>query len=313
MPLISQVGKRKWKVRLTVLGIGIFLWIGVAIHMFPVYWMMSSSLKPATEIFIFPPTLFPRQPLWDIYIQLFRGLRGGLPQPLWLYVKNSAIISATTIVIQIPITALTAYALSKLHSPKWNRFLFLFFVATLFVPAELTFVPNYLILRSFPFFSETSLPHINFINTYWAVILPSVAWAFPILLFKGHFDSIPDELINAARLDGASEMRIMGKIILPISKPIFAVVAYFTFNSAWNAFLWPLIVLKNQYLLPLSVEIYLYMRGMETSTTGADPRYLYHGWNAMMALSVVQSIPLVIVFIVLRESLMKGIKLRGFK
>ena len=105
MSLISQVGKKRWKIRLIVLGIGTFLWLGVAIHMFPVYWMVSSSLKPATEIFVFPPTLFPRKPLWDIYTLIFRGLRGGLPHPLWLYVKNSAIISAATMTIQIPITA----------------------------------------------------------------------------------------------------------------------------------------------------------------------------------------------------------------
>ena len=95
-------------------------------------------------------------------------------------------------------------------------------------------------------FTNLRFPSYNFINTYWAVILPAMFSAFNILLFKGFFDGIPNELINAARLDGASELSIFGRIILPLSKPVFAVVSYFTFSGAFNTFMWPLIVLKEK-------------------------------------------------------------------
>ena len=204
------------------------------------------------------------------------------------------------------------------------------------VPGQVSLIPKYLLLQSFPFikkitpnipFTNIAFPSINLLNTYWAVILPACYSGFSFLLFKGHFDSIPDELINAARIDGASELSILARIVLPISKPIVAVVSYFTFTAAWSQFMWPLIVLKGWRLQPLSVFMYKVQQELTTVMAGtglseADIEQLTVaqrlaeqplGWGLLMAMSILQSIPVFIVFIIFREQLMKGIKLRGLK
>jgi len=194
--------------------------------------------------------------------------------------------------------------------------------------SQVALIPSFLIIRHFPFpfmnipkipFTNIHFPTINFLDTYWAVILPGMYSAFNVLLFKGFFDGIPNELINAARLDGASEISIIRRIILPLSKPVFAVVSYFTFSAAWNNFMWPLITIKKNSLQPLSVFIYQFQWYLQNSPPGAqDPateRLIKSGigYNGLMAVSIIQSIPVFIMFLIFREALMTGIKLRGFK
>ena len=243
-------------------------------------------------------------------------------------------MTGAIMVTQIFFTATIGYALSKLYSARWSRVIFLYCIGTMMFSAQVSLIPHYLILRHFPFptlnipkipFTNIPFPSYNFINTYWAVILPGMYGAFNVLLFKGFFDTIPDEIINSARLDGASEFGIIRRIVLPLSKPIFAVVAYFTFSSAWNSFMWPLIVLQDIKKWPSSVGIYMLQTSVQGTIlpanvtreeaeklTGGGSRELI-GMNAVMALSVIESIPVFIMFIVFREYLMKGIKLRGFK
>ncbi|MCD6318418.1 carbohydrate ABC transporter permease, partial [Candidatus Aerophobetes bacterium] len=194
--------------------------------------------------------------------------------------------------------------------------------STMLIPYEISLIPTYLLLKHFPFasksipnipFTNIPFPHHNFINTYWAVIFPALFSGFNFLLLKGHFDSIPDSLINAARLDGASEVGIFSRIILPLSKPVFAVVAYFTFSGIWNQFMWPLVVLTKEKSLPFSV--YIYRLQMWIINCGGEYREGFPtlDWNVTMAAAILQSIPVFIAFIIFREQLMKGIKLRGFK
>lgn len=335
MPLISEVGKRKLKVRLTLTLITIFLWIGVIIHLFPVWWMFTTSIKPYTEVYQFPPTLWPRNPTFASYkliFWLFKGGRGrlGFLCPIWVYIKNSFIISGGTVIMQVPITALVAYALSKLTSPRSSRILFLYFIGTMMIPISISLIPNYLIIRHFPFptnrvpkipFTSTPFPSINFLDTFWAVIIPSAYSAFSVLLFKGFFDTIPDEIINAARLDGASELTIFRRVVLPLSRPTFAVVIYFAFTGAWNSFLWPITVLRDETKFPINVLMYKVERvvstlSRETALTDENWREILQagfGMNGVMMLAIIESIPVFIMFIILREELMKGIKLRGFK
>ena len=229
--------------------------------------------------------------------------------------------------LQIPISFLVGYSLSKLHKPTWNRILFLFFIGTMVVPYQISLIPTYLILKHFPFasrhvpnipFTNIPFPTHNFLDSYWAVVLPGLMSGFNILLFKGFFDTIPDEIINAARLDGSSELGILRRIILPLSKPVLAVVSYFTFSGAWNQFLWPLIVLTKREIWPLSLAMYHMEQLLRYPTLGLDPSAIEeleygYAWNGLMALAIVQSIPVFIMFIIFREQLMKGIKLRGFK
>lgn len=336
MPLIAKVGRRRFKVRLLIGAITSILWIGVALHLFPVWWMFTTSLKPAREIFEFPPSLWPKSPSFICYKLIFElsaGTWAGgnirvLDYPIYVYIKNSIIMAGGIMCLQIPFTALMGYALSKLYSSRWSRIVFLFCIGTLMIPGEVSLIPSYLILRHFPFptkhipvipFTNILFPHYNFLDSYWAVILPGMYSAFNVLLFKGFFDGIPTELVNAARLDGASELGIIRRIIIPVSKPVFAVVTYFSFSSAWNQFMWPLIVIRNNKLMPLSVILYKFQFALTqappTGKTPEEQRLMAAGvgYNGLMALSFIESIPVFIMFLIFREQLMTGIKLRGFK
>jgi len=331
MPLIAKVGRKKIRVRFLIGGITLFLWIGIFLHLFPVWWMFTTSIKPFGEVFQFPPSLWPHQPTfvcYKLFFLLSAGEWGPLAYPVYVYIKNSCIITGGVLGIQIPVTSLLAYAISKLYGAKWNRVLFLYCIGTLMIPTSVALIPSYLIIKHFPFptrhipnipFTEMKFPTLNFFNTYWGVILPASYGAFNFLLFKGFFDAIPDELINAARLDGASEIGIFRRIILPLSRPVFAVTAYFTFSGTWNSFLWPLMVLQKSNLWPLSVLIYKFQQTLQESTitpVDEESRRLIAsgmGVNGLMAISIIESIPVFIMFIIFREQLMKGIKLRGFK
>jgi len=331
MPLVPKVGRRRWKLRFTIGAIAVFLWLGVALHLFPVWWMFTTTIKPFEEIFVFPPRLWPEHPTLYVYKLIFRVVSGNpvIRYPVYVYFKNSVIITLGTMLLQIPLTALIAYSVSKLMGPKTSRFIFLLCIGLLMVPGSLALIPSYMLVKHFPFpllsvphipFINRSFPTVNFVGTYWAVILPAGFSAFNFLLFKGWFDTIPDELINAARLDGASELGLLRRIILPVSKPVFAVVTYFTFGAAWNQFMWPLIVLRKNELYPMSVMMYKFQQFLEHYYSLENPQGQQLelaragiGFNGLMVMAIVESIPVFIMFIVFREYLMKGIKLRGFK
>lgn len=325
MPLIPEAGRRHWKVQLTLLAIAVFLWVGVTLHMFPVYWVLTTSLKGAAESYQMPPTLWPKDPNPVAYKMFFRAAATNvlLPFPLWVYIKNSLILVGGVMLFQLPITALVGYSLAKLHSPRWNRILFLFFVGIMMIPGEVTLISHYVLLRFFPFgtagipnipFTGIPFPHVNLLGTYWGIILPGTYSAFNVLLFKGYFDEIPDNILYAARADGASELTVFRKIVLPMSKPIFAVVGFFTFSGQWGSFLMPLIVLQKPDMIPLGVAIYQATEYIRRNSAN-DPRVLEYGagWNAIMAFGVIESLPIIIGFIIFREYLMKGIKIKGFR
>jgi len=331
MPLISKVGRKKLKIRLLFISISVFLWLGIFLHLFPVWWMFTTSIKPEGEVFQFPPSLWPHNPsfvCYKLFFILSAGGYGALIYPVSTYLKNSIIMTVGVLAIQIPVTSLLAYAVSKLYGPKWNRVLFLYCIGTLMVAGSVALIPSFLIIQHFPFptrhipnipFTNIKFPTINLYNSYWAIIIPSSYSAFNFLLFKGFFDGIPDELINAARLDGASEISIFRRIILPLARPVFAVTIYFTFSASWDSFLWPLIVLKDNSLYPLSVIMYEFQRviqqGKRAVTDEASKKLIESGMgvNGLMAMGVIQSIPVFIMFLIFREQLMTGIKLRGFK
>lgn len=332
MSLISKVGRKRIRVRTLLVGISIILWGGILLHLFPVWWMFATSIKSPTEVYQFPLSLWPRHPTlvaYKLFFYLSADNRWGpLLHPMYIYLKNSCIISGGTLILGVPLTALVAYSISKLYSPKWSRLFFLYCIGTLMIPSSISLIPTYLIIKHFPFptrhipnipFLGQKFPSVNFFNTYWAVILPTSYSAFNFLLFKGFFDVIPDELINAARLDGASEIGIFRRIVLPLSRPVFAVVAYFTFSGSWNNFLWPLMVLQKNELLPLSVILYRFQDALSRQNIATiDPqlRRIFNsgvGITGLMTLAIVETIPVFIMFIIFREQLMKGVKLRGFK
>jgi ABC-type glycerol-3-phosphate transport system permease component len=322
-----------------LVSITLFLCLGVLLHLFPFWWMVVSSLKPTREIFEQPFTLWPKEPSAASYQLLFSAIAANslnlttdvFRYPMGVYLWNSILLSVGTVLLQIPVTAAVAYAISKLHSPRWSRLLFLFCIGTLMIPGEISIVPRFLLLSHFPWptrdippipFTEVAWPSFSFIGSYWGVILPAGFNAFNLLLFKGFFDTLPDDLIDAARMDGASELRVFTHLILPLSLPILAVTVYFSFTAAWNSFLGPWIILMSeQAKWPLSVVLYklqFFLTSWQPTEGSMDPaiqRLVASGvgYNALMALSVVESIPIFLAFLIFREQLMKGIRLSGFR
>ena len=274
MPLIPIVGRKRPGVRFQMSAIAALLWAGVLLHLLPVLWMLSASLKPTQEIFDQPFRLIPQHPSLASYRLLTTAVNAGaynldtsvFRYPFGTYLSNSLLLAFLTVALQIPITAMAAYAVSKLHSPRTARALFYFFIGTLMIPGQIAVVPRFLLLSHFPWpsrviphlpFTHLALPSFSLVGTYWGVALPAAFSAFNFLLLKGFFDTLPASTIEASRIDGASELTILRAVVLPMARPVVAVTTYFAFTGAWNDFLGPWIILMSeQGKWPISVVLY---------------------------------------------------------
>jgi len=258
------------------------LLIGSIGMLLPFFWMVSTSFKPANEIFNIPPTFIPKKPTIQNYVQLFREMNFGI------YLKNTLIIALFSM-LGLVINALAGYAFAKFQFPGKEKIFYLV-LATMMIPGQVTMIPVYLMLNK-----------MGLTNTMPGIILPGLASAFGIFLFRQFMATIPSELIEAARIDGASEFRIFLQIILPESKPVFAVQGTFTFIGAWNSFLWPLIIANDENLYTLSVGLAL-LKGQHGSDFGLQ-----------MAGSTFLVIPIIIVFLFLQRYFVEGITITGIK
>lgn len=336
--LLPKVGMRQSGLRVGRAGIFTFLGVGVILHLLPFYYIVSTSLKPGEEVIQTPPTFIPSRITFEAWKLVFQI--GDVAQavqlvkyPFWVYFANSAFITLIAVGVGLPVTSLAAYANSKLQSGRSARLSFLFFIGTMMVPFVVTLVPMYLLTLNFPFTlpdapnipgTDTEFPSVRLWDTPWAVILPALFVPFNFLLFKGFFDTIPNSVINAARVDGGSELNIFRRIVLPMSVPVFAVTAYMSFGSVWDNFLWQLVTLQSPEKVTMSVATYQLINRLTTKgTTGAAQAAQAEGmadllnsgltWNGMMVLAILQSIPVFIAFLVCREYLLRGIRIRGLK
>lgn len=257
----------------------------------PMYWMYTGALKSSTEIFQTPPTLWPLHPLWDNYSNAWNVL--SFP----LYFGNTLVLAGGAVLLQLVVSATAAYSLSKLRPAGRGIIQFCFF-CTLMVPPVAYLIPQFVNISDLP------LLHISLINNWAGVWLPSAASAFNILVLKSFFDGIPGELTDAARLDGANAWQLFTRIILPLSRPAMAVVTIFTVVASWKDFLWPLLVLTDSNLQPLSVAIF--RQSGVNSTIPLPFTYLIAG----LALA---SVPPIILFLVFQRQIIRGINLTGLK
>lgn len=226
--------------------------------------------------------------LFDNYAALWR-LSGKEHSSIDLLrsLGNSIFVNLVTIVLHITIGGMAGYALSRLVSHKWSVWLTLFFVATIMIPEIVILVPLYLTVEK-----------LGLVNTLWGIILPHSAWGIVIYLFRGFFDQLPGELLQAARIDGASELRIYTRFVIPLSLPIFTVVGVMSFIAVWNEFLWPLIVARKEEYWTLTVALYSVRNLPE---------------NVSMASSVVATIPLLLVFLFCQKLIERGVAWTGVK
>lgn len=287
--LIGRLDLKRPGVRIGYNIMVLFLIIVALATIFPLLWVFISSVKSSAEIFRVPPTIWPRQFDWGTYANVwskFNFLR---------YFKNTIVLIAGIWIVQMLVTTMAAYSLSKLKPPGHQLIMF-GFLAALMVPGLAMMIPKYVILQKLPLFGW------NLLDSYWAFWLPAGANAFNILLLKTFFDGIPDDLIAAATIDGASEMRAFWQIVLPLSKPILATLTIFIFLGVWNDFMWPYIVLTTTEKQPLMVAIF---NSVFKSSVFAQ--------NDIMAAITIAIIPPIVVFFALQKYITRGITLTGLK
>ncbi len=257
----------------------------------PLYWMFSSALKSSIEIFQNPPTFWPLHPAWNNYASAWNVLQYPL------YFGNTLILAVGAVVLQLLVSATAAFALSKLRPAGKGIIQFVFF-STLMVPPVVYLIPQFVNISDLP------LIHVSLINNWAGVWLPEAASALNILILKSFFDTIPTELTDAARLDGANGWQMFSRIILPLSRPALAVVTIFTVVASWKDFLWPLLVLSNPDIQPLSVAIF--------HEAGINSNFPLP-FNYLMAGLVLASIPPILLFLLFQRQIIRGVNLTGLK
>lgn len=261
----------------------LILIIWLLISVIPFLWMLSTSFKGPGEIFIFPPKWIPKNPTLKNYKDLFQQMNFGRP------FLNSIIVSLSTTFLSVLLATMAGYGFAKFQFKNKNT-LFLLILGTVMVPGQITMIPVFLLLTK-----------LNLLNTYWGLILPALANAFNIFFMRQFISGIPDELIEAAKMDGANEGWIFFKVILPLSKPAMAAITIFTFTGSWNNFLWPLIIATDEsmYTLPVAVSV---LGGQYTENIAMQ-----------MAGSVIVILPLIVVFLFTQKYFIKGITFTGLK
>ena len=276
----------------------VILSAGAVLFVAPFAYMVTSSFQPLSEIFSYPPKWIPTDPTLQNYRDFF-----GSGHQIGRWIVNSAFTTAAITVAQLFFSSLVAYTFAKRTFPG-RDVLFFLMLATMMPPVQITVVPNYLILKGIPLFGGNDLSGIGghgWLDSYWGIIMPNLVSPFGIFLLRQYMRSIPDELLDAARMDGAGHFRIYWKVILPLSRPALAALAIFTFQFWWAAFFWPLIVLSSPQLYTLPLGMALFQEANRTV------------WNLIMAGSVLASIPLIIVFLIFQRQFVRGISLQGMK
>lgn len=210
----------------------------------PLYWMFTGSFKLQSVTMAVPPEFFPVQPTLENWIRLFTG-----PWPIWRWVLNSVSVSLLTVVLVLLVSSLTGYGFGKKKFPGSNT-LFFILLSTMFLPNQVMLIPLFLLVR---YLHLTS----TMLGTYFAMAMPMISSPFGIFLIKQFCSTIPDELLDAARIDGASEWQVFTRIVLPLLKPALAALSIFTFNQAWNYFMWHMVIAtdKFQYTIPVGISI----------------------------------------------------------
>jgi multiple sugar transport system permease protein len=250
----------------------------------PILWLVKASISTTQDTLRSPMALFPSGMDWANLATAWSRVH------IDLHVANSLIVASGSWFVQLVVATTAGYALSILR-PRYGPVLYWLVLSTLFVPAVVLLVPLYLTVLDPP------LLGVSLINTFWAVWLPAGANAFNVLLTKRFFDNLPQEIFDAARIDGAGPYRIFWSVLLPMSRPILGVVSVFAFISAWKDFLWPLLVLPDPDIQPLSVRLPTLARSTELDVL-------------LAALTISALIPMVL-FLVFQRTFLRGAGLSG--
>jgi multiple sugar transport system permease protein len=253
----------------------------------PFLWMILTSLKTQQEAFQYPPTLFPREVQWKNYVQLFTLV------PFGRYFLNTVIVTAAVVLGQLFVSALAAYAFARLNFMGRDT-IFLFYLATMMVPFQVTLIPLYLLVFQ-----------LGWVNTYWGLIAPGLSSAYGIFLLRQAFLTMPEELSDAARIDGASEFGIFWRIFVPLNGPALATLGVFAFMGTWTDLLWPLLIVRSEQLRTLELGLAYF--------NSSVPQFVQPNWPLLMAAAVVVMLPVIVVYLFTQRYFVEGIAISGVK
>ena len=286
-PLARPLARQRWRVsRLLQQSLIQIVLIGVgAACLLPFIWMISTSFKEPFQVFTYPPEFIPNPWTTDGYRRL------ADVSPIGSWVVNSLVVSITITVSQLLFSSLAAYAFARIDFPG-RELIFMAYLATMMIPGQVTLIPTYILIKTF-----------GWIDTLYALTVPYLfGSAFGTFLLRQFFLTIPTELEDAARIDGAGYFGTYFRIILPLSKPALATLGVFVFLFFWNDFLWPLIVINTDELRTLPVGLAVISRG-----------YFGTDWSALMAGTVISLLPILIIFFMAQRYFVQGITLTGLK
>ena len=272
--------RKQGKSRTTL--IGVILAVGALITAFPFFWMVTTALKPQQDSVHYPPVIIPTKVTLQFFVSLFTELDFGR------YLLNTVMLVVIGF-FGLLLVSMAGYGFSKFEF-RWKNSLFFLVLATMMIPIQVTMIPTYLILQ-----------HMKLVNTIIGMAIPTLVSGFSIFLFRQFMATIPNEILEAGKLDGAGEWRIFIKIVMPMSIPILAVQAVLTFISGWNSFLWPLILSNDQSKYTLSVGLSLLNKQISTNP------------SLQMAAASLMVIPILIVFAFLQKYIVQGFALSGLK
>jgi multiple sugar transport system permease protein len=248
----------------------------------PFIWMISTSLKPSAEVFRFPPTLLSANPQPGNYGRIFSTI------PFGRAIGNSVIVATSVTVLQLIVCSMAAYAFACLRF-RGRETLFLIYLAALMVPSQVTLIPNFILVRN-----------LGWMNSYQGLILPYAFSSFGTFLLRQYMKTIPTELIEAARIDGANHAQIYAGVVLPLSLPALGALASFTFVAQWHNFLWPLITTSSPDMQVTTVALASLQGQFNTD------------WPLLMTGSVLAIVPMLVVFALGNRSFISGITTGGF-
>jgi alpha-1,4-digalacturonate transport system permease protein len=249
----------------------------------PVLWFVLSSFKDATDLGARPPKILPSRWAFENYTEAFQMYN------YMRYFMNSVIVTTVATVLTLLINSMAAYAFAK-YNFRGRDGLFVMTLAMIMIPLQVILIPIYLVVSS-----------LGLVNTYWGMIIPAAATPTGVFIIRQYMLTIPDELIEAARIDGAGEFRIFARIVLPLCRPALAVVAIFSILWRWNDFLWPLLIAQKEELYTLPVALAL-LNGQ-----------LVVPYNIVLAMSVMSIIPVLFMFVFMQRQIVQGIAQTGIK
>ena len=299
-PVASRpLARRRRSTRATVGAVAWYVGVSLlaVITVAPLVWTLATAFKPASEILSGALSLVPDSPTVDNFVRVFQDV------PFARYFLNSLVLGVGGALTNVFFGGLGGYALAKLRF-RGRAGVFALFLSSLMIPGIVTMIPTFLILRHFPLAGGNDLlgqGGLGLLNTYAAVIVPGAAGAFAVFFMKQFFETLPDELGEAARIDGASEFRIFAQVYFPLARAGLAVLGILSFQAGWNNFLWPLIVLNDPSMMTVQVGLSSFVNNYETA------------FGPLMAGTVVASLPVLAVFLLAQRWIIEGVAHVGAK